>query len=63
MIKIFEKNDLYSFENQIIRLTLQAVGGRIFTKSLLNKLSGYEWKNNEDSLPTVYIPGFDYSKS
>ena len=63
MIKIFEKNNLYTFENQKIRLTLQAVGGRIFTKSLLNKLSGYEWKNNEDSLPTVYIPGFDYSKS
>lgn len=62
MIRIFEQQDKFIFENDSVKATFEKLGGRLFTRSLQNKKSGYEWTNNEDSLPTVYIPGFNYSK-
>ncbi len=62
MIKIFENDNVFTLENDIIKCVFESVDGRLFTRSLLNKKSGYEWSNNEDSLPTVYVPGFNYSK-
>ena len=61
MITIYNKNDQFIFENDYIKAEFEKVNGRLFTKSVLNKKSGYAWSNSEDSLPTVYLPGYNYS--
>lgn len=63
MIKIQNENCLYIFENDYLKLSIERVGGRLFTRYLQNKVTGYKWANKEDALQTVYIPGFDYSNA
>lgn len=46
--------------NTKIELTLEAVDGKIFNKKLLDKVNGKEFINDENVLPIIYIPGFDY---
>ena len=63
MIKIQNENCLYIFENDYIKLAIERVEGRLFTRYLQNKKTGYKWANKEDALQTVYIPGFDYNNA
>ncbi|MBO5926690.1 MAG: hypothetical protein J6Q38_03955, partial [Clostridia bacterium] len=63
MIKIQNENCLYIFENDYIKLAIERVEGRLFTRYLQNIKTGYKWANKEDALQTVYIPGFDYSNA
>lgn len=63
MIKIRNENGFYTFENDCIKLAIENENGRLFTRFLQNKKTGYKWANKEDTLPTVYIPGFDYSEA
>ena len=61
MMKIYEQKNEFIFENDCIKAVFESLSGRLFTRSIFNKKSGYEWTNKEDSLPTVYVPGFNYS--
>ena len=66
MIKDIYFNSLDSskiFGNSKVEIELVCNNGKVFMKNLKNKKTGYVFTNNEDNLPLVYIPGFNYDNA
>lgn len=51
------------FANSKVELLLESGNGKVFLKNLKDKTTNYNFTNNEDNLPIVYVPGFDYENS